>query len=204
MNLFTSWKEATEAHQRLVENGLKFQEFPKVARLNREVIVTEKIDGMNAQIWISNDCTAILAASREGFIEPQDDSLGFAQWVHDHKEDLFKLGPGNHSGEWWGDKIGRRYGMRSGERKFSLFNTKRWTNRNSRPVCCEIVPVLWTGLFCDLRVDDILASLAENGSYAAPGFMRPEGVVIYHTAGDHMYKKTLDKNDDSKWKSEGK
>jgi hypothetical protein len=30
---------------------------------------------------------------------------------------------------------------------------------------------------------------------AAPGFMNPEGVVIYHTAGDLYFKKTI-KNDD--------
>ena len=32
-----------------------FAGFPKIARLNRQVIVTEKIDGTNAQIRITED-----------------------------------------------------------------------------------------------------------------------------------------------------
>jgi len=32
-----------------------FQEFPKIPRLNREMIVTEKIDGTNGQIIITDD-----------------------------------------------------------------------------------------------------------------------------------------------------
>lgn len=31
---------------------MEFQEFPKMARLSREMIVTEKIDGTNAQVYI--------------------------------------------------------------------------------------------------------------------------------------------------------
>ena len=38
---------------------MEFQEFPKMARLAREVIVTEKIDGTNAQVYI--------VANPEGF-----------------------------------------------------------------------------------------------------------------------------------------
>ena len=36
---------------------MEFQEFPKMARLTREVIVTEKIDGTNAQVFIAEDGT---------------------------------------------------------------------------------------------------------------------------------------------------
>jgi hypothetical protein len=52
-----------------------------------------------------------------------------------------------------------------------------------------------------MQIDEILASLVKNGSAAAPGFMNPEGVVVFHVAGGNLYKKTLDKNDDSKWKN---
>jgi len=34
---------------------MEFKEFQKIARLNREVIVTEKLDGTNACIVISDD-----------------------------------------------------------------------------------------------------------------------------------------------------
>lgn len=33
----------------------EFMQFPKMARYSREVIVTEKIDGTNAQICITED-----------------------------------------------------------------------------------------------------------------------------------------------------
>ena len=35
--------------------NLEFLEFPKMARLSREIIITEKIDGTNAQILITED-----------------------------------------------------------------------------------------------------------------------------------------------------
>ena len=34
---------------------IEFKEFPKIARLNREVIVTEKIDGTNAAVIVTED-----------------------------------------------------------------------------------------------------------------------------------------------------
>ena len=40
-----------------------------------------------------------------------------------------------------------------------------------------------------------MKTLAYGGSLAAPGFMKPEGVVIYHTAANIMFKKTF-KNDE--------
>jgi hypothetical protein len=36
-----------------------------------------------------------------------------------------------------------------------------------------------------------LSLVKENGSYAAPGFMDPEGIMIYHTAAGQFFKKTL-------------
>jgi hypothetical protein len=60
------------------------------------------------------------------------------------------------------------------------------------------VPVLYRGPFSSDAVDGVLRHLAEVGSYASPGFMQPEGVVIYHTAARSLFKKTLDKNDGHK------
>jgi hypothetical protein len=31
-----------------------------------------------------------------------------------------------------------------------------------------------------------------NGSYAAPGFMNPEGIIIYHTASGQLFKKLIE------------
>jgi hypothetical protein len=40
-----------------------------------------------------------------------------------------------------------------------------------------------------------LSLLEDTGSFAAQGFMNPEGIVIYHTAANMMFKKTI-KNDE--------
>lgn len=37
----------------------------------------------------------------------------------------------------------------------------------------------------------------KNGSYASLGYMKPEGIVIYHTAANVMFKKTFE-NDEGK------
>ncbi len=89
----------------------EFVPFPKIARLSREVVVTEKIDGTNAQICVNDDMTDIVAGSRSRWITPVDDNFGFARWAQDNKQELLKLGPGSHFGEWWGAGVQRRYGL---------------------------------------------------------------------------------------------
>jgi hypothetical protein len=37
-----------------------------------------------------------------------------------------------------------------------------------------------------------LNDLKTNGSYASKGFMKPEGVVVFHTAGNVGFKKTIE------------
>lgn len=175
--------------------ALEFVAWPKIARLSREVIVTEKLDGTNAQIIISDDGTQIAAASRTRLITPEDDNFGFAGWVERNKEALLQLGPGRHYGEWWGSGIQRGYGLK--EKRFSLFNVTRWADVSiDGPF--SVVPVLYKGPFNTEWIDDCLKSLEVDGSVAAPGFMKPEGIVIFHTASHHLYKKTLDKNDGHK------
>lgn len=177
---------------------IEFKEFPKIARLKRETTITEKIDGTNACVIVTED-GQIAAQSRSRLITPEDDNFGFARWVADNAEELAKLGPGHHYGEWWGAGIQRRYGL--AEKRFSLFNTARWNENNpNRPECCSVVPVLWQG---DLSgVDTVLNQLRESGSVAAPGFMNPEGVVVYHSSSRTMFKVTLEK--DEEWKGKSK
>jgi len=171
----------------------EFAGFPKIYRYSREVVVTEKIDGANAQICIGPS-GEFLTGNRTRWITPEDDNFGFARWALDHKEELLTLGPGRYFGEWWGSKIQRTYGLK--ERRFSLFNVTRFAVE--RPACCGIVPVLWKGNFDDLNIKEVLIALATNGSSAAPGFMNPEGIVIYHLAGNLSFKKTF--KDDNKGK----
>lgn len=166
---------------------VQFVEFPKMARLSREIVVTEKIDGTNAQIHIT-DAGEMLVGSRTRWITPEADNFGFAAWAYQHRDELLQLGPGSHFGEWWGAGIQRRYGL--SERRFSLFNVDRW--EQSRPSCCHVVPVLYRGVFDTFEIETALERLKFTGSIAAPGFMKPEGVVVFHLAGRVGFKKTLD------------
>jgi hypothetical protein len=183
-----------------------FNPFPKIPRLSRECVITEKIDGTNASIFIvdRHDLTEpitghvagqgdllMFAGSRTRWILPNDDNYGFANWVGQNSEELFKLGPGHHFGEWWGSKIGRTYGLTNGERRFSLFNTSRWADPTPRPACVGVVPELYRGPFSTNVVEAVVEKLRESGSVAQPGFMDPEGIIIYHVAANQMFKKTL-------------
>ncbi len=170
-----------------------FEGFRKIARLSREVVITEKIDGTNAQVLVCED-GSVWAGSRTRWITPEDDNFGFARWVAENAGELCELGPGRHFGEWWGAGIQRKYGMT--EKRFSLFNTSRWSD--DRPGCCDVVPVLKAGNFDDCDIPGVMADLVLTGSKAAPGFMDPEGIVIYHTAANTYFKKTIKK--DALWK----
>ena len=171
-----------------------FVAFRKIPRYSREMIITEKIDGTNAQVVVT-DGGEVLAGSRTRFITPEADNFGFAAWVKAHEDELRGLGPGRHFGEWWGSGIHRGYGLK--EKRFSLFNVSRWENPVTRPACCHCVPVLYQGPFGDHGVQTALETL-RAGSVAAPGFMKPEGIVIFHVAGNLMFKKTLEKDEEPK------
>lgn len=175
-----------------------FVGFPKMARLTRECVVTEKIDGTNAQIYIADDNVMLRAGSRTRWLRPGEaDNFGFGRWVEEHREELLTLGPGRHFGEWWGKGIQRGYGL--DEKRFSLFNVARWTD-DVRPACCHVVPVLFRGSFDDigLAVEGIFRRFASLGSVAAPGYPRPEGVVIFHVAANLCFKKTIERDESPK------
>jgi hypothetical protein len=174
--------------------------FPKIPRLRREIVITEKLDGTNASVLVPEDDGLVLQAySRTRYLAPgkQTDNYGFAEWVADNHAELRLLGPGIHFGEWWGKGINRGYGLN--ERRFSLFNVGRWNTENV-PSCCHVVPqyAIRGGIMGDATVAWALDSLRFKGSWASPGFMNPEGVIVYHTAGKHYYKVTLE--NDEQWK----
>jgi hypothetical protein len=60
--------------------------------------------------------------------------------------------------------------------------------------------VLYEGLPSDVEpvIDTLLETLADEGSYAAPGFDDPEGLIIYHTAAKQCFKVTLQGDDNGK------
>ena len=190
----------------------EFVEFPKIARLSRECIITEKIDGTNGCISIG-ESGEFQVGIRTRWITPEQDNYGFARWACDNKETLLQLGPGRHFGEWWGGGIQRGYGLLKGEKRFSLFNVTRWCLHGTEPkrIACadpriekyqevlpeglSLVPELWRGEFNTERVVTELERLRTLGSIAAPGFMKPEGIICFHVAANVGFKKTIEKDE---------
>jgi RNA ligase-like protein len=150
--------------------GIEFIPFPKISRLNRDITITEKIDGTNAAIHIGERASAViidngvdsqgsadvsyelpslvLAQSRTRIITPEEDNFGFARWVKENERALAEvLGPGTHFGEWWGAGIQRGY--RQTRKWFSLFNYTRWSNDPSvaslASIGVQVIPILYHG-----------------------------------------------------------
>ena len=193
---------------------MEFHAYPKTPRLKRDIVITEKLDGTNAQVVIvdtskggaydGNFCIAkqgtlaMFAGSRSRWITPGKltDNYGFAGWVQYNAPELFELGEGQHFGEWYGQGIQRGYGL--DHKRFALFNTARWGAHNpNTPKCCEVVPVLGTGSM-DNEVNLCLDALRLGGSLAVPGFMNPEGIIVYHTASKQNFKVLLENDDTPK------
>jgi hypothetical protein len=183
---------------------MQFKPWPKITRLEnkRAPIFTEKIDGTNACIVWSfeeadeNTIVTVLtevgpmsmwAQSRSRFIKPGDDNFGFALWASTNHQELLKLGEGHHFGEWWGLGIQRGYGLE--EKKFSLFNTRRWGSHNpNTPACCSVVPLIGAK-----TVEEAKEVLISKGSFAAPGYKNIEGLVMYEPDTDTCFKIIINK-----------
>lgn len=172
-----------------------FVGFRKIPRLSREIIITEKIDGTNAVIFNGED-GEFLVGKKSAWITTENDNHGFAKWAFANKQELQLLGPGYHFGEWWGQGIQRGYGLK--EKRFSLFNVSRWFGLSALPPCCHLVPTLCQGPFVDATINCALDLLARVGSIAAPDFLKPEGIVIFHTQSRYLFKKTIEKDDAGK------
>lgn len=172
---------------------MEFVSFPSIKRISRPIVITEKIDGSNGVIAIS-ETGEFFVGSRNRWLSETEDNFGFYKWAMNNKEELMKLGVGRHYGEWWWHGIQVGYNLK--ERRFSLFNTKRWKDDDIRPSCCSVVPILYEGDFSEKTINDCLENLRTNGSVVSPGFMNPEGIIIYHTHANVFFKKTL-KNDEA-------
>ncbi|WP_051447586.1 RNA ligase family protein [Rhizobium leguminosarum] len=212
---------------------MNFQAFNKIPRLSKSFwcTITEKIDGSNAQVYITDDfddfgedVSAVVASgtcpqdgrqlnlrvgSRNRWIKPgkETDNYGFASWCVERKDELFKLGPGQHFGEWYGSGIQCGYGLTGGDKRFALFNARRWGaayearkagHENDFPSCVEVVPWLYSGAYTQEAVDYNMKQLKECGSFAVPGFMAPEGIIV--EMGDQLAKHTF-MHSEGKWLS---
>lgn len=180
-----------------------FEPFPKIPRLSREMVISEKLDGTNASILFQPD-GSWKAGSRNRWLSSEADNYGFYSWVNKVHDYLFKLlGVGRHFGEWWGCGIQRTYDKNT--KCFSLFNVSKWgfladpeyiksqgqLVLNGVPVSC--VPVLATGLQFDTEIINLtMQALHATGSRASPGYMNPEGIVVYHKGSNCLFKKTFE------------
>lgn len=183
---------------------MEFVKWPKIPRLENEIFhISEKIDGTNACIVIAPydpiethdaiyiDATfsfAVYAQSRKRLITPDDDNYGFAMWVYANAQQLIEdLGVGHHFGEWWGQGVQRGYNLT--EKRFSLFNPTKQSS------ICHNVPIVKSCTQEDLTsaINVLTTILQTEGSFAAPGYMRPEGLVVYGEQSHVYWKVILDK-----------
>lgn len=196
----------------------RLKQWVNVPQLVSPVTVTEKIDGHTIILHIDrlkrmcgSQATLVRAGdvmqmgnskpefyrvwvqNRQRIVTPESDVAGVAAWARDNAVGLVTLlGEGVHAGEWWGYKICRGYGLPRGDRRFSLFNTARWGSKLLADVPgLSITPVLWEGVLGPSNMSDLLDvmdKLRTGGSHAAPGYLHPEGVVVYHQGADTMMK----------------
>lgn len=176
---------------------MDFVEYGKTNRLYRDIVITEKIDGSNCVIGIDSRNSKIQAGSRTKWLKEGEDHFGFHQWVMENKDSLYTdLGDGLHRGEWFGQKMQRKYGM--DHREFALFNTDKWGKVEFETPNLRSVPVLYEGIFSEHAIIGRLDELREYGSVASPGFMNPEGICIFHTQANMVFKVLLENDQMSK------
>jgi hypothetical protein len=163
--------------QKEITAMIEFEKWPKIERIEKaHMVITEKIDGTNAQLFISEDPgVPILAGSRTRWLSEGADNFGFNAWVQANSDGLRTLGPGRHYGEWYGLGIQRGYGL--SEKRLSLFNPSRYSCI-TLPPSVHVVPVLHTGPLDLDKASKIAAILYFQGSSAVPGYKKPEGIVV--------------------------
>jgi hypothetical protein len=163
---------------------------------NASFMITEEIDGTRSCVCISRlppDVEApegVLSVEVDGvrwvlrpasplrWLSIERDNFGFAAWVYTRAEQLTRLGPGWHRGEWYGQGIQRTYGL--ADRRWALFDAERWTKPPPGLAGeVEVVPVLARVKGPQLAdaTARALHRLDESGSLAVPG-QRAEGILI--------------------------
>jgi len=188
----------------------EFKKFGKIGRLNRECIITEKIDGTNTCILVTEN-KKLFIGSHKRWLSEKEDNHGCYKWCMERKEQLLTLPVGYHYAEMWGSGIQRGYGLVKGEKRLSLFNVSRFCLHNEEPQVCSVdhktnepkyqiklpeclslVPIIGRGLFCTSFINGCFEKLRQHGSFAVEKFDRPEGIIVFHTANGVMFKYTFE------------
>jgi hypothetical protein len=204
---------------------MKFQEFDKIHALHKTtLLVTQKLHGTNASIWIrptgeidyseeqaqfltEDGQFLVLPGKRTSFITLENDNFGFARFVYENKEALYKaLGQGVWFGEWCGPGINSGEGLT--QKRLALFAVlsleEKYHNMKSAglwPDRVDLVPVLFTGLGSNIEqiAELVMNDLKEKGSSYVPGYMRPEGIVIQILGTNVKFKKVFEA-EETQWK----
>lgn len=205
--------------------SMPFEEFPKIARFKKEMVITEKLDGTNCQVALfpleqpgSEELVkmdpycigvvdtglpfkfAVYAGSRNRWIAPEG-TVGLGKGCDNFtfakwvKENLLELAK---LGE--GKHYGEWYGIGI-QRTYGLTEKRLALFNTAR----------WgkhnpnTPACCEVVTvinaktpEEAMMILSHLGSAHVPDFMNPEGIVIYHTGSRTMYKQTFEK-DEGKW-----
>lgn len=158
--------------------------------------ITQKIHGSNAQVHVyeQEGELKLCAGSRNRWICPDDDNFGFARFVYDHVQEFLDLGIGTHYGEWAGPGINSGEGLK--ERTFFLFSHPDRYSDKILPPNVEFVPELYKGPVDQSKINEVMDILLDHGSYAVPGFMKVEGIVV--EIDGKRYKKTFTA-EETKW-----
>jgi hypothetical protein len=163
-----------------------FAKWPSIQRLSSETCwITEKVDGTNGVIYVpENPIDPVLAGSRERWLTnedgtpplPKGDNYGFGSWVYERREQLRRLGPGYHYGEFYGAGIQRRYGLP--DKRWASFEFWRTDLAGLAAISVCVVPVLYVGEPVAGEIERQVERLCREGSVLHPGWMKPEGVVM--------------------------
>lgn len=186
----------------------EFIPFAKISHLKSPCIITEKIDGTNACLEITETSVTACSRTRRLVTTYADaplvwhdvdakgrgvDNYGLGAWVVENCHLLAKLGPGRHFGEWYGRGIQRGYGLPG--KRLAFFNTSMTDPGETVPELRDLIrctPVLYEGVFSELAIENAMATLLNQGSYVAPGFMHPEGVVVHFAHNRTSFKVVFD------------
>lgn len=187
----------------VIPDKREFESFGKITRTDKALacVMTEKIDGTNAQIVIEGE-KIVAVGSRKRWISPgkATDNYGFAAWVEKNYEELLGLGDGTHFGEWFGSGVqNKNYGLENGNKIFALFNVDRWSS-TPPPECCSVVPIVYRGGFSLENLDIVMNSLNANGSYYDKN-TDPEGLIVWRYASRTYMKHTFEFSK-GKWNEE--
>lgn len=175
---------------------MEFTKYSKTPRFTKNIVITEKTDGTNAQLIFDEERNELRAGSRNRHVVVGDDNFGFASWLEENREILTKyFGHFNYPiyGEWWGRGIQRGYGRN--DKYFSIFRTGLFGKEMPEELTnigVQYVPILYEGPNLRDIIWDRFHHLKEFGSKAVPGYDDPEGICIFFKETNTVYKMTYE------------